>query len=72
MLKYGNDKITTGGLKLGTKIGADDARLSEVVFHSVFVTYLDDLMVLSQISVHCRNKRHKRRKLNSVFMKRKS
>lgn len=50
--------------------GADALKTSEVVFHAMFGTYLEDLSVLSQIT--SAPKWHQRKDLNSVFHKRAS
>lgn len=60
--------LATGGLRFRIKTGCDVLRTSEVIFHSMFGTYLEDLNILSQITTHA--KWHQRKDLNTVFNKR--
>lgn len=50
--------------------GADAFMTSEVVFHAMFGTYLDNLNILEQITN--KPKWHNRKELNNVFIKRAS
>lgn len=61
--------LVSKGMRIKMKTGAEPLRTSEVVFHSMFGTYLDDLSVLSQITTH-QGKWHQRKDLNTVFHKR--
>lgn len=68
VLKYYTDFIKKTGLKFVMRSGADPIKTSEVVFRAVFGTYLDNLDILGKITD--RPKWHKRREVNSVFLKR--
>lgn len=70
MLKYYTQK-TIGGMRVSLKTGTDAMRTSEVVFHAMFGTYLEDLSILAQITSHT-GKWHQRKDLNPVFFKRAS
>jgi hypothetical protein len=61
-------KMVDMGMRFKIKTGGDVLRTSEVVFHSMFGTYLDNLDVLPQITNHA--KWHQRRELNPVYIKR--
>ncbi|CAF4947591.1 unnamed protein product [Pieris macdunnoughi] len=69
MMKFYN-VIIQEGCKFQIKTGADPLKTSEVVFHALFGTYLEDLSVLAQITTHA--KWHQRKDLNSVFHQRAS
>lgn len=61
--------LASSGMKISMKTDADTSKASEVVFHAMFGTYLDDLGILPEITN--KNSRWSQRKdLNSVFLKR--
>lgn len=70
MMKLYTERVIAG-MRVTIKTAADPLRTSEVIFHSMFGTYLDDLSVLSQITSHT-GKWHQRKDLNTVFHKRSS
>lgn len=55
-------------LKMKMRSGSDPFKTSEVVFHAMFGTYLDNLNVLEKITT--KPKWHNRKELNAVFLKR--
>lgn len=68
MIKFYTDFIKNKDLKFRMRSGSDQLKTSEVVFHAMFGTYLDNLNILEQIT--SKAKWHTRKEVNSVFQKR--
>lgn len=68
MIKFYTDFTASNNLKFTMRSGADSLKTSEVVFHAMFGTYLENLNVLEKITTKA--KWHTRKEVNSVFQKR--
>lgn len=68
VIKFYTDFIIRSKLTFKMRSGSDALKTAEVVFHSMFGTYLENLNVLEQIT--SKSKWHTRKELNSVFTKR--
>lgn len=70
VIKFYTDISIRLGFQFKMRSGADSLKTSEVVFHAMFGTYLDNLNVLERITTKA--KWHSRKELNNVFIKRAS
>lgn len=68
MLKFYTDFCVKRNVTFVIRTGGDMVKTSEVVFHSMFGTYLDNLDILPQITN--RQKWHTRKELNTIFQQR--
>lgn len=68
MLKFYTDFVSTNNLRFKMRSGCDILKTSEVVFHAMFGTYLENLNVLEKITNKA--KWHTRKEVNAVFQKR--
>lgn len=67
-IKYYTSFVNLKNVHFKIKSGADGFKTSEIVFHAMFGTYLDNLDVLEKIT--SKSKWHNRKEVNSVFQKR--
>lgn len=67
MIKFYTDFCLRSDLKMKMRSGSDPFKTSEVVFHAMFGTYLDNLNVLEKITT--KPKWHNRKEVNAVFLK---
>lgn len=67
MLRYYTEVIQTSKIQFTMRSGGSDSNTAEVVFHSMFGTYMDDLGILSSITNWVAWKQ--RKQLSSVFTK---
>jgi hypothetical protein len=51
MIKFYTDFVQSKKVVFKMRSGADSIKTSEVVFHSMFGTYLDNLNVLEKITI---------------------
>lgn len=68
MLQYYTDAVMANKVKFTMRSGGSESDTAEVVFHSMFGTYMDDLGVLSAITNWGAWKQ--RKQLSAVFTKR--
>lgn len=61
--------IVNSGMKFVIRTKGDPIKTSQVIFHAMFGTYLDDLEICEQITMNT-GKWFQRREVNSVFLKR--
>lgn len=68
-MKLYTDVVTSKKITFKIKSGASAGMTGEVIFHSMFGTYLDDLGILASITNHT-SKWHSRKEVNAVFANR--